>query len=71
MDQYDVEAVSVPTLFQWGSEDDWLSLTFGKALADRTPNSHFLTYDGIGHIPMEEAPVQTARDADRFLLEQP
>lgn len=70
LDTYDIEAVSVPTLFQWGSEDEWLSLAFGKKLAERIPDSHFLTYDGIGHIPMEEAPIPTARDADRFLLDQ-
>lgn len=67
MDEYDIEAVSVPTLFQWGSEDEWLSLSFGKTLAERIPNSHFLTYDGIGHIPMEETPSQTAEDAAAFL----
>jgi pimeloyl-ACP methyl ester carboxylesterase len=70
MDDYDIAAVSVPTLFQWGSEDEWLTLPFGKQLADRIPGSHFLTYDGIGHIPMEESPTPTARDADRFLRER-
>ena len=69
LDNYDIEAVSVPTLFQWGSEDEWLPLTFGKQLAERIPDSNFLTYDGIGHIPMEEVPTPTARDADRFLLD--
>ena len=71
VDNYDIEAVSVPTLFQWGSEDEWLPLSFGKALASRIPDSNFITYDGIGHIPMEEAPGPTAQDADRFLLERP
>jgi pimeloyl-ACP methyl ester carboxylesterase len=71
VDDYNIEAVSVPTLFQWGSQDEWLPLSFGKSLASRIPDSHFITYDGIGHIPMEEAPGPTAQDADRFLLERP
>lgn len=71
VDDYDIEAVSVPTLFQWGSEDEWLPLSFGKSLASRIPDSHFITYDGVGHIPMEEAPGPTAQDADRFLVERP
>ncbi|MXR53149.1 alpha/beta fold hydrolase [Halovenus sp. WSH3] len=71
LDDYDIEAVSVPTLFQWGSEDEWLPVSFGKGLAARVPDSHFITYDGVGHVPMEETPVPTARDADRFVRERP
>ena len=71
VDHYDIEAVPVPTLFQWGSEDEWLPLSFGKQLASRIPDSNFITYDGVGHLPMEETPGPTARDADRFLIERP
>jgi pimeloyl-ACP methyl ester carboxylesterase len=66
-DDYDIADVSVPTLFQWGSEDEWLTMSFGRELADSTPNSVFQSYEGIGHIPMEEAPKQTAADAAAFL----
>lgn len=71
VDDYDIEDVSVPTLFQWGSKDEWLPVSFGKGLASRIPDSNFILYDGIGHIPMEEAPTPTAQDADMFLLERP
>jgi pimeloyl-ACP methyl ester carboxylesterase len=67
MDDYDIEAVSAPTLFQWGSEDEWLPMSFGRELAEKTPNAVFQSYEGVGHIPMEETPTQTAQDAAAFL----
>ncbi|WP_336326900.1 alpha/beta fold hydrolase [Halovenus sp. HT40] len=66
-DDYSIADVSVPTLFQWGSEDEWLPMSFGRELADETPDAVFQSYEGIGHIPMEEAPTQTAADAAAFL----
>lgn len=67
LDGYTIEEVSVPTLFQWGSEDQWLSVEFGTALADRIPGSQFMVYEGVGHIPMEESPENTAQDARKFI----
>jgi pimeloyl-ACP methyl ester carboxylesterase len=67
-DDYDIADVEVPTLFQWGTEDTWLPPSFGRELAARVPDHEFLTYDGVGHAPMEEAPGRTAADAaDRLL----
>lgn len=67
LDGYEIEDVSVPTLYQWGGEDRWLTPTFGRRLASRTPNSRFVAYPGVGHVPMEESPEQTAADAAKFL----
>lgn len=67
VDDYDIADVSVPTLLQWGSEDEWLPMSFGRELADKTPDSVFQSYEGVGHIPMEETPSQTAEDAAAFL----
>lgn len=67
-DGYDIGDVSVPTLFLWGTEDEWLPVSFGRELAAAAPESTFISYDGVGHIPMEEAPVSTATDAKQFLL---
>jgi len=70
-DGYDISDVSVPVLFQWGTEDEWLPVDFGQQLADSTPTDHtFCTYEGIGHVPMEEAPKMTATDAARFIKAQ-
>lgn len=67
LDEYDIEDVPVPALFQWGSEDEWLPPAFGRELASRTPDAVFYEYEGVGHIPMEEAPSVTAADAATFL----
>jgi pimeloyl-ACP methyl ester carboxylesterase len=69
LDGYDISEVTVPTLFQWGSEDTWLPESFGHALASRVENSQFVSYDGVGHVPMEEAPEASAADAAAFLSE--
>lgn len=67
-DNYDISDVTVPTLFQWGCEDEWLHVEFGRELASPVPDDTFLTYDGVGHVPMEESPAETARDAAQFIL---
>ena len=65
-DDFEIRDVSVPTLFQWGAEDSWLPEAFGRELAARVPDSSFLSYDGVGHMPMEETPERTAADAAAF-----
>jgi len=67
LDGYDIADVSVPTLFQWGSEDTWLPESFGRDLAAHVPDSQFVTYEGVGHVPMEESPESTATDVAAFL----
>ena len=59
--------VEAPTLFQWGGEDGWLPPSFGRELADQVPNSEFVEYESVGHVPMEEAPAETAADAREFV----
>jgi len=66
-DTYDIADVDAPTLFQWGVEDGWLPESFGRDLAERVEDSRFVTYDAVGHAPMEEAPDRTAADAAQFL----
>jgi pimeloyl-ACP methyl ester carboxylesterase len=68
-DEYDIADVDVRTLFQWGTEDEWLPLSFGRQLASQVPNAEFIRYEGIGHLPMEEHPTVTATDATAFLEE--
>ncbi len=31
------------------------------------PHARVIVYDGVGHVPMEEIPEITAKDADAFL----
>jgi len=34
------------------------------------PYSEYLTYEGIGHLPMEELAVQSARDVNNFFMSE-
>lgn len=67
VDDYDVSRVDVPTLFQWGSDDTWLPVSFGRELAADVSGSTFIEYDDVGHVVMEEDPVRTAADAAAFV----
>jgi pimeloyl-ACP methyl ester carboxylesterase len=64
---FDPTSVPCPTLIQWGEEDDWLPLSLAEQFADEIPDARLQTYPGVGHVPMEEAPAETARDAAAFL----
>jgi len=66
-DKYDISDVDVPTMFQWGTEDTWLPVSFGRELAAKIPDATFQTYEGVGHAPMEEAPELTAPDIVDFV----
>jgi pimeloyl-ACP methyl ester carboxylesterase len=68
-DGYDMRNITKPTLFQWGEDDEWLPVTFGRALSEKVTDSQFIRYENVGHIPMEEAPKPTARDASTFITE--
>ncbi|MCA1750074.1 MAG: alpha/beta hydrolase, partial [Sphingomonadales bacterium] len=59
--------LSVPTLVIWGEEDRLIPLSSGRWLAERLPRATLVTYPGIGHIPMEEAPQKSASDLARWL----
>lgn len=63
-----IKDISRPTLVMWGNKDIWIPYDkiFPNWKKD-LPNASFIVYDGVGHIPMEEIPVETARDAHRFL----
>jgi len=65
--RFDPSAVRCPTLVQWGEKDDWLPLSLGKQFAAEIPDARLRTYPGVGHVPMEEAPHETATDAAAFL----
>lgn len=57
-----------PTLILWGEEDKWISLQDAHRFRRDIPNSQVIIYKGVGHVPMEEIPQQSAQDALEFLL---
>lgn len=61
-----VKEVKTPTLLMWGDQDEWVPLEVMKKFEQALPNSQTIVYEGVGHMPMEELPVQTSRDAHGF-----
>ena len=62
-----VNTIKVPTLIMWGKEDVWIPLSVMERFKKDIPHARVIVYDGAGHIPMEEIPEITAKDADDFL----
>lgn len=59
--------IKCPTLILWGEEDIWLPLENGYKFRDRIPQAKLIIYEGVGHVPMEEIPIDTAKDLQAFL----
>lgn len=62
-----VAQLKVPTLLLWGERDRWISPRHVPLWRRDVPGIQVKTYPGVGHIPMEEIPQQSAADAMRFL----
>lgn len=61
-----IKEIEVPTLLMWGDQDEWVPLNILTQFDEALPNSQSIVYEGVGHMPMEELPVQTSRDAHGF-----
>ena len=62
-----VAALKVPTLLMWGERDRWISPRHVPMWQRDVPGIEVKVYPGVGHIPMEEIPEESAADALRFL----
>jgi pimeloyl-ACP methyl ester carboxylesterase len=58
-----------PTLVIWGEEDSLVLPSGAEGFAARMPDARAVLYEGVGHLPMEEAPDGTASDIRTFLEE--
>jgi pimeloyl-ACP methyl ester carboxylesterase len=56
------QPMDTPALIVWGTEDEILSPSGARAFSKLFPRSQVILMKGIGHLPMAEAPAQTARD---------
>ncbi len=65
-----LRGITLPTLIMWGEKDSWIPLELAHRFEQDISGARLITYEGAGHIPMEEIPEITARDAREFLLEQ-
>ena len=49
--------LGLPVLVVWGTEDDWLPVGRGRALAERIPGARLRLIDGSGHLVSVQAPA--------------
>lgn len=61
--------IGTPTLIMWGRDDRLVPVEAAVVFDREIPNSRAVIYDGIGHIPMEEAPFRSVADLQAFLAE--
>ena len=59
--------LQMPVLIIWGAEDALIPAAAGDWFADALPDARLVSYPGIGHLPMEEAPDRSARDVRAWL----
>lgn len=59
--------VQSPALIVWGTEDRALHVSGAGILDKLMPNSQAIVMEGIGHLPMMEAPKQAAQDFLAFV----
>ncbi len=62
-----IKTIKIPTLIQWGKYDGLIPMESAKRLHDDLANDTLIVYANAGHVPMDEIPVETARDAAYFL----
>jgi pimeloyl-ACP methyl ester carboxylesterase len=59
--------IKTPTLIMWGDKDEWIPYSEMDKWKKDLPSATFITYPGAGHIPMEEIPEDSVKDALAFL----
>jgi len=59
--------INVPTLILWGAEDLVIPADNAVTFHAMIPGAELQIFDGVGHLPMEEAPARTAVAIDTFL----
>jgi len=64
-----IPEIKSPTLLMWGEKDRWVPPALIERWQHDLPELEVKTYPEAGHIPMEEYPEETARDAYAFLAD--
>ncbi|WP_210713195.1 alpha/beta fold hydrolase [Pseudomonas sp. MWU349] len=62
--------IQAPTLLLWGREDRLLHPSSAQVWAKGVPQAQVQLWEGIGHMPMVERPVRSARLYQQFLERQ-
>jgi pimeloyl-ACP methyl ester carboxylesterase len=57
----------LPTLIQWGDQDKLINVGAAPWFEAQFPDHVTKIYKGIGHLPMEESPAQSANDVAQWM----
>ncbi len=60
-------SLRLPTLVMHGTDDRLIPYTDGQAFAASIPGARLVSYEGVGHVPMEQIPDRSAADLRDFL----
>ena len=61
-----MSATQAPTLIMWGKEDRLVHYTGAYTYQAIIPHADVLLFDGVGHLPMVEIPIRTAKALQEF-----
>ena len=64
---YDLSRITQPTLIIWGEEDSFISIDMAFKFEAALTNAVLVTFSGVGHIPMEEIPEESASTVNEFM----
>ena len=59
--QEELKKITAPTLILWGAEDRLVHVDNAKIFNQLIPHSKKVILDGIGHVPMLEAPEKSSK----------
>lgn len=62
-------SLQVPTLIIWGREDHFIPVSVGAWFSQTIPGARITILDGVGHIPMEEAPDRSLAPVLQLLMQ--
>ena len=67
----ELHAIDIPVLIQWGRQDEWIPLELADIFTENLSDNQLIIYDECGHVPQEEIPEISVRDAIEFLKKLP
>ena len=68
--ELDITRITIPALIIWGDEDKLIRVGTAHAMHEQLANSKLKVFEGVGHLPMEEVPTESAAEVRAFLLNE-
>ncbi len=62
-----ITSIKQPTLILWGAKDQLTPLEIARNFDKDLPNSMLVVFEELGHVPMEEGPLQSLKPVLTFL----